>query len=130
MDIIVASSNLFRRELSSFILSEAGYTVHEVSTRKALVRSLDQLQPALILLDNDMNGNGEKDLVQDIRQRAGSVPLMLLTIGSVSFAAHTFDDYLKWPYQAEDLLVRVQKLLCRFTASSAPAVHQASASTA
>lgn len=130
MDIIVASSNLFRRELSSFLLSEAGYTVHEVSTRKALVRSLEQLQPALILLDNDMNGNGEKDLVQDIRQRAGRVPLMLLTIGSVSLAAHTFDDYLKWPYQAEDLVAQVQKLLCRFTHSSAPTVHQASVPSA
>lgn len=116
MEIIVASSNLFRRELSSFILSEAGYTVHEANDSYTLLHWLDQTRPSLILLDERLKGSNEVDIAQCIRQHDGSVRIMVLTsssalIESVQALSTLGDDHLKWPYQAEDLLSHVQTLL-------------------
>jgi DNA-binding response OmpR family regulator len=126
MDIIVASSNLFRRELSSFILSEAGYTVHEVSDIAALKQSLDHVRPAMILLDMRLGSTSSEEITRYIRQRDNKVLILVLTnksslLGSVSLATHIGDAHLDWPYQADDLLARVRHLLRRFSSTSSSA---------
>lgn len=120
MEIIVASNNLFRRELSSFILSEAGYTVHEVSDSKTLLHCLNRIQPALIVLDARLGEANNGEVARYIRQQEDSILIMVLRSTSTSFDKTTTltmygDDQLDWPYQAEDLLLHVQSLLGRGT---------------
>jgi DNA-binding response OmpR family regulator len=113
MEIIVAISNVLRRELSSFLLSEAGYTVYEASDRSMLLRFLDKTHPAMILLDAHLNGEDCTELVQHIRQMY-PIPIMLLTrdaaLCSCSSLPLPGDDCLDWPFQADDLLAHVGAL--------------------
>lgn len=51
MNIIVASNHLFCRELSSYLLDQAGYTVYEASDSTALLDILCQIPIHLVLLD-------------------------------------------------------------------------------
>ncbi len=114
MPIIVASSNVFRRELSSYLLIEAGYTVYEASDSVALAQYLDDVEPELVILDHWLNGTTEADPVQQVRQCCGA-PILALTTraidsaGTVPFATPT-DDLLIWPYQSDELLSRVASL--------------------
>lgn len=118
MEIIVASNNLFRRELSSFILSEAGYIVHEVSDSRTLLHCLNCVQADLIVLDAHLSEANNGEVAQYIRQHEEAVPIMILrsvparpekTIARIAYG----DDHLDWPYQAEDLLTHVRALLRR-----------------
>jgi DNA-binding response OmpR family regulator len=132
MNIIVASSNIFRRELSCFILSEEGYTVHEASESAALLQYLDTVQPDLVLLDTRLGGMRYEDAVRYIRQHNTSVPVMILTASSsffdtTSVASNAIGDaLLTWPYQADDLVAHVHALVRRV---SSPARAPAMAAT-
>lgn len=120
MEIIIASNNLFRRELSSFILSEAGYVVHEVNDEITLRYCLEQNKPDLVLLDDPMPGIDSTDIASYIHQKQ-AVPVMFITSGFTNHFAQPnlgmrqADDYLLWPYQPEDLLKHVNALLSRST---------------
>ncbi len=119
MQIIVASSNLFRRELSSYVLSEAGYTVHEANDSSALFRMINRIKPALVLLDTWLNGANELDIVRRIRQNS-LIPILALMSGSAMTYKRNAnpelgDDCIAWPYQAEELLIHVHTLLLRAT---------------
>jgi DNA-binding response OmpR family regulator len=114
MPIIVASSNVFRRELSSYLLIEAGYTVYEASDSASLGQYLEAIEPELVILDHWLNGTAEADPVQNVRQRCGAPILALTTrafdtVGTVPFTTPT-DDLLVWPYQSDELLSRVASL--------------------
>ncbi|MCU0494370.1 MAG: hypothetical protein MUD01_22505 [Chloroflexaceae bacterium] len=111
MHIVVASNNLFRRELSAYILTEAGHTVHEVSDSSALLRCLEVLQPALVLLDYWLTGGQWRDMANAIHQRcpANIVPLLndASLLGQASPAGELEQHPIIWPFRAEDLLDRV-----------------------
>lgn len=118
MQIIVASSHLFRRELSSFILSEAGYDVHEVSDSAALRECLQAIQPDLILLDMRLNEIDDSDTTELLQHHAQGVPVVVMTshstlLDSVSLAAGTPQMHINWPYTADDLLAYVSRVLRR-----------------
>ncbi len=116
MDIIVASSNVFHRELSSFILSEAGYTVHECSDGDGFLRCVTRVQPDMVLLDARISGANSLDLAREVR-RQSHVPIMFLTNGVYSVPLPSLracaDDHVVWPYEPENLLAQVHALLYR-----------------
>lgn len=130
MRIIVASSNVFHRELSSFILSEAGYTIYECSDGATFLQYVNQVQPDMVLLDTRLSGGDTLDFARQARQQSG-VPIMFLTNSSFTGALQTLfacgDDYLVWPYQPEDLLAHVDALLhhrpVHVAAPSVPVSH-------
>lgn len=115
MKIIVASDNIFRRELSSFILSEAGYSVDEAPTQSALTLEEQGRKPDLLLLDDRLAERpGIEYIVRACEQ--ANIPVLLLianyrdallSLGSLL----TNHDCLTWPYEAEDLLRHVKAIL-------------------
>lgn len=120
MRIVVASHHLFRRELSSFILSEAGYTVHEACNCHELLHHLMYTPIDIILLDSGLPGIEQHDIVQSLHQHA-SLPIIVITNGCPSLSGMHDDisvllrDSIKtsvtWPYQADDLLSHIESLL-------------------
>lgn len=119
MHIVVASSNIFRRELSSFILSEAGYTVDEVCDSRSLIGYLDQQKPDMVLLDTRLSGFEEDNhhIMYAIHSHR-SIPILLLTsalspLNIPKALATASDDSVAWPYQVEDFLSHVQDCLHR-----------------
>lgn len=115
MKIIVASSNVFCRELSSYILSEAGYTVLEASDSSMLLGYLDDTHPLMVILDMRLVGGDYNDLVKRIEGQE-SVPVMLITNEAKSLERDQdiplpCRDSMSWPYQADDFLTHVRALL-------------------
>ena len=110
MGIIIASSNLFRLELSAYLLSEAGYTVHEVHSAEALLRALDRSSPCLIVLDSLLDDGAA--LLGTVQERA-DVPV--LVVGGVRPAdlqalREHGGDAIGWPYQSDDLVALARTL--------------------
>ncbi len=111
MNVVVASNNLFRRELSSYILSEAGYDVQDVDTTAALA-ALPEID--LLLIDDHLTQHDSHELHR-ILDRHDHLAMLYITVAE----PHDDDDhptaertaYLAWPYQAEELLSCVETLL-------------------
>ncbi len=125
MNILVASSNLFRRELSSFLLSEAGHIVHEVKDSAALFQHLTRMRPHLILLDARLKGLETDEAANQIKHYAQHTPIMVLTnnsslLGSVANLVTSGSMQLSWPYDADDLINRVQALSGQMSQTARP----------
>lgn len=111
MNIVVASNNLFRRELSSFILSEAGYDVHDVDTTAALA-GLPEID--LLLIDDRLTQHDNHELHR-IVDRHDHLAMLYITVADPhndnTYPTTERTAYLAWPYQAEELLSCVETLL-------------------
>ena len=112
MGIIVASSNLFRLELSAYLLTEAGYTVHEVHSADALLHAIEGGSPSLIVLDSRLDNTGARSLLGALLQRASAPVLVLggLQPTELQTLRDRGGDAIGWPYQNDDLVARAQAL--------------------
>lgn len=122
MRILVASSNIFRRELTSYQLGEAGYAVDEAVDLAALLRSFD-VQPAqMIVLDVQLGGDAPGALLDAVRLRSRS-PILWIADPTLARPLLMLDlrpaDALAWPFTGAELLVRVALLLGRAAADLA-----------
>ena len=109
-------------------LRKSGYTVRvakdglqglELATRELF---------DLIILDLMLPGMNGLDLCQKLRHLGSSVPILMLTArrqtnDKVAGFKAGGDDYLTKPFQMEELLARVEALLRRAKAPSAPATR-------
>ncbi len=127
MNILVASSNIFRRELSSYILSEAGYHVLEAENDMMLLQCLNDTQPSLLVVDGKMLESPNSDLIDYISHHQ-SIRVMVLMNGSTGSSTCSPSptqampvasaETLSWPYQAEEFLNHVDALLNRQSAAA------------
>lgn len=117
MHVIVASSNVFRRELTSYLLSEAGYIVHEARDGAALQACLQSVQPVLLLLDGWLVGSESVDLDRLLQQIRPTPVLAMVSDSAVRGTGRWLqlysDDLLHWPYQPEELMERVHQVTTR-----------------
>ena len=112
MGIIIASNNLFRLELSAYLLSEAGYTIDEVHSADALLRALDLSSPCLIVLDSQLDDGGSRSLLGRLQERASSPVLVVggLEPSDLQALRERGGDAIGWPYQSDDLVARARAL--------------------
>jgi DNA-binding response OmpR family regulator len=113
MRVIVASANIFRRELTSFVLDEAGYHVGEACDLAALLASISAEAPIAIVLDAQL-----EQLPFQARERVRRqtrVPILWLASPAVARPLLSGDellsDALAWPYEPDDLRTRLARLL-------------------
>jgi DNA-binding response OmpR family regulator len=106
MCIVVASNNLFRRELSSYVLSEASYHVYEASSSGSLLEVLHTNKPLLIVLDSSLD-QATTVLVEQVRTLSNA-PILWLHNRE---AATVEEGALHWPYNPNELLRQVQGLI-------------------
>ncbi|MBC8076686.1 MAG: response regulator [Chloroflexales bacterium] len=122
MGIIIASNNLFRLELSAYLLSEAGHTVHEIDSGDALLHALEHHSPCLIVLDSQLDRETPRSLLGLLLQRASAPVLVLGGLHPTDLQALRAQggDAISWPYQNDDLVARAQalKLAARAIASA------------
>lgn len=120
MQIIVASSNIFRRELSVFVLTEAGYHLAEARDGAALLALVGEASPEILIVDVLLARGDPAELQRRIRELSRA-PILWLTHNAADAAAlpntHQ-DDRLLWPYSPDDLLRRIARLIAP---SAAPA---------
>jgi hypothetical protein len=100
MAIIVASNNIFRRELTSYTLIEAGYVVREVTSLRDLKLLLQQHASTLLIADSSIGQPAE--IAQALDQ---VIVAPLIWIGRYEQnPAPELAAWLDWPYQPNELL--------------------------
>jgi DNA-binding response OmpR family regulator len=112
MDIIIASGNLFCRELSAFILTEAGYTVHEATDSDELLQHMRYYPTSIILLDIRLIQTEpiNADRFIGYIQNYPTLPFMLIANeqeGMLPLASEK-QHVLRRDFQSEELLAEVR----------------------
>lgn len=113
MLITVASGNIFRRELASYVLGEAGYQVDEARDLLALVAQLVITQPELLVIDLQLVAN-EPVLLKTVCVHTSAPLLWIVPAPSArppSPADERPSDQLVWPFASHELLRRAEQLL-------------------
>jgi DNA-binding response OmpR family regulator len=103
MYVVVASANIFRRELTSFVLGEAGYLVAEANSLHALLDQIGRREPSAIVVDAQIDG--EPAAVRAAVRARSAAPILWLAdpeqarplLGDGRSAA------LGWPYLPDEL---------------------------
>lgn len=115
MQIVVASRNIFRRELSVYILTEAGYSVVEAHNMAGLLEYLAAHPPELIVLDTVFDSCSPLEILTRLRSHTRA-PLLWIDQGSANQdppvdTDSVHSDWILWPYHPEDLLKRIVHLI-------------------
>ena len=122
--ILVIEDEADIREMLSFALERAGYSVTEVSDAEEGLERLNGPLPDLIIIDWMLPGMSGLDLARRLRRDriTGDVPLIMLTAkGDETDKLKSFevgiDDYVTKPFSPRELVARIKAVLRR---SSAP----------
>lgn len=117
MQIVVASANIFRRELSVYILGEAGHQVSEAYDIVGLLASVQHQPPDLLIIDTLTPGSDIPDLLPRLRA-VSPLPILWLAHSGRDVIAHRvadsyLSDVIAWPYHPEELIHQVEHLALR-----------------
>jgi len=109
MHIVVASSNIFRRELSGYVLSEAGHQVSEAKDVAALLALLGAASPDIVVADVVL-AHGDTGALQRQIGELCAAPILWLAhvIGGAPSPGGA--EWLGWPYHPQELLLRVARI--------------------
>jgi len=115
-------------KVASFIkkgLEEEGYAVDRAPDgKKGLMMGLDGVHD-LIILDINLPGKDGLSVLQDLRQKKVTIPVLLLTVRAaiedkVIGLDTGADDYLTKPFAFQELLARIRALLRRQAEAELP----------
>jgi DNA-binding response OmpR family regulator len=112
MQIIVASGNIFRRELSVFVLSEAGHHVGEVRDAAALLELAMAARPQIVLVDVLLARGDLTSLRRQLSERSQAA-ILWMTHGAADLFElpdTSLDAELIWPYNPDELLRQIDRL--------------------
>ena len=107
-------------ELTKNILSKRGYLIETFENGEQALMALKDHRPDLIILDNLLPGENGYKICHEIKSQSPNKHIpVLLTTGQIqtdeSFDEYENlikpDDYLIKPFEIEDLIERVEKLL-------------------
>jgi DNA-binding response OmpR family regulator len=118
--ILVADDDRDIRDLVTFKLGQAGYTIQAVSGGAEALAAIEADPPDLAVLDMMMPGLSGIDVLRKVREtaRTRGVRIILLTARSrdadvdAGFATGA-DDYIIKPFSPRELLHRVNTVLAR-----------------
>ena len=118
--ILVADDEPDIRDLLTFKLGRAGYTVQAVGSGTQALAAIQEDPPDLAVLDYMLPGLSGMDVLRKIRddERTSGVRVILLTARArdadvdAGFATGA-DDYITKPFSPRELLHRVNTILAR-----------------
>jgi DNA-binding response OmpR family regulator len=116
--LLIADDDEDILELLSFRLERAGYDVLRARTGDEALELAFGRRPALAVLDVMMPGRDGLEVTRELRSHPATqaIPVILLTARAMATdVAHGMaagaDDYVKKPFDADDLKARVDRLL-------------------
>ncbi len=126
--LLVVDDDRRIRDLLLKVLQREGYRVTTAQSAAEARAKLEGLSFDLLVLDVMMPGETGFELAQAIRA-SSSVPILMLTardetesrIKGLEIGA---DDYLGKPFEARELILRINNILRRQQAARAPAIEQ------
>jgi DNA-binding response OmpR family regulator len=114
------------RDVLRQYLEVAGYVVGEAATGAEALRAAESRPPDLIILDLMLPGIDGVEVCRRLRQ-ASAVPIVMLTARSEEpdkvdgFRAGA-DDYVTKPFSPREVVMRVEAIMRRLTATGVPAM--------
>jgi CheY-like chemotaxis protein len=119
-NILIAEDNPVNRELLRELLEMRGHTVAEACDGEEALRSIEQTQPDLVLLDIGMPLLDGFGVIRKIREnpRFASIPVVAVTAYAMQgdrekILSSRFDGYLSKPVDARSLVQELDRLLSR-----------------
>ena len=124
-DILVAEDYPATRSALRTLLKSAGHTVRFAVNGEEALAQVAQKRPDLLLLDVMMPKKSGYEVLGEIRRTDAALPVILLTAkGEKSDVILGLglgsDDYIKKPFDNDELLARVSAALRRAEVSAAP----------
>jgi DNA-binding response OmpR family regulator len=115
--ILVADDEENIVELVSMYLRRAGYKIETARDGDETLRKVNELHPALLVLDVMMPGPDGLQISRQLRRRS-DLPIVLLTarssdIDKIAGLRYGADDYVTKPFNPEELLARIEAVLRR-----------------
>jgi len=114
--LIVEDEPAISRVLQAY-LSKAGYQVEAAFDGEEALRQFTSAQPDLVLLDVMLPGTDGWSILQYIRRRSSCPVIMLTALGETKQKLAGLnlgaDDYITKPFNAEEVVARVQAVLRR-----------------
>ncbi len=120
--ILVVDDEEYIRRLISRILDDAGYKVVTAASGKEALDKLADSGINLVLLDIRMPDMDGFQTLESIRKRY-TIPVIMVTgVGEVTSVSDALsigaDDYIKKPFQARELIARIEAKLRRIKRDS------------
>ncbi|MBS0428564.1 MAG: sigma 54-interacting transcriptional regulator [Proteobacteria bacterium] len=124
--ILVVDDDADLLRLLSLRLQGAGYQVTAVTSAESALTQLEIEHPRLVLSDVKLPGRDGLQLFDEIRKRHPTLPVILLTAhgtipDAVEATARGVFTYLTKPYEARELLDKIQQALALGAPAATPA---------
>jgi len=105
-------------ELEEFHLGRAGYEVMGFRSTKGVERALEEESVALLVVDRNLPGAEGSEFVSRLRAKGYTQPVIFVTAKDQDFQVEEGferggDDYLRKPFNMNELVLRVKALLRR-----------------
>ena len=113
MRAIIASGNIFRRELSVYVLHDAGFAIEEVSNTDELLTRVQETAPDIALLDTALVEDPCHALA-NLRQLTNAPILWIDQVGKLPTTPSNPDHRvgcIRWPYHPNELISYVKRLM-------------------
>ncbi len=107
--VLVVDDGTENRELVRLVLESAGLTVEEADNGAVAIQRVQQLQPALVLMDVQMPVMDGYTATRKLREQGCTLPVLALTANAMKgyeheIAAAGFNDHLTKPVDIDNLL--------------------------
>jgi len=119
--ILLADDSVTIRKVVELTFMEEDYDLTSVSDGREALERLDESEPDLVIADIHMGDIGGYDVCREVKAKRPGVPVLLLVGTFEAFDAADVtecgaDDFLKKPFDSQDLLRQVGRLLDQETA--------------
>ncbi len=114
--VLVIDDDAGLRELVRVTFELGGYAVGEAGSREQALSAIAEQAPDLVLLDLVMPGVDGWQLLRELQERHGSIPVIVFSgkvdqTAAAEAAEHGADGFVGKPFDPDDLLERARKLV-------------------
>ena len=114
--ILIVDDERKIRTILSQILTDEGFTIHEVESGEEALNVVDSFDPVLILMDQNMPGLNGIETMERIRKNNPEKSVIILTAyGSIPLAVEAMKkgayDYISKPFDNDELLLVINRAL-------------------
>ncbi|NRG44700.1 response regulator transcription factor [Bacillus sp. CRN 9] len=115
--ILIVEDELPISQVLKVYLLKANFDTAQAFNGEEAMKKFHELSPSLVILDVMLPGKNGWDILKEIREENDTPVIMLTALGDVNYRLSGLnggaDDYIAKPFNAEEVIARVQAVLRR-----------------